>query len=159
MKVIRLFLFAALFYSCNGASQPNEEVKSLLNSWNKLGNQFLYRVQVLENFTSSIAKKESIDTVYLDSLKNLKLILKEKLGQTESFDSLFIRDIRAFNKRIIGFLPLRLNSMENDSLFISPKEFTDLQTSLESAENRIFVAQKQYNEVCYKINRKDLIYK
>jgi len=132
---------------------------SLLNSWNKLSNQFLNRVQVFENFTSSIAKKKSIDTVYLDSLKNLKLILKEKLGQTESFDSLYIGEIKALNKRIIGFLPQLLFSKKNDSLSISPKEFTDLQTSLESAENRIFVAQKQYNEVCYKINRKDLVYK
>jgi hypothetical protein len=159
MKLIRLFLFAALFYSCNGASKSNEELKSLLKSWDKLSNQFLYRVQVFENFTSSIGKKKSIDIVYLDSLKNLKLILKEKLGQTQSFDSLYIRDIKALNKRIFGFLPLRLNSMENDSLSISPKEFTDLQTSLESAENRIFMAQKEYNEACYKINRKDLVYK
>jgi len=29
MKVIRPFLFAALFYSCNGATQPKEEVKAI----------------------------------------------------------------------------------------------------------------------------------
>jgi len=126
---------------------------SLLVSWNKLGNQFLNRVQVLENFASNIAKTRSIDTVYLDSLKNLKHTLKEKLSQTGSFDSLFIRDIKALNKRVSGFLSKLLNSIE------TTEEFKDLQTSLESAENRISVSQKQYNEVCDKINRKDLLYK
>jgi hypothetical protein len=29
MKIIRLFLFAALLYSCNGTSQPKEEVKAI----------------------------------------------------------------------------------------------------------------------------------
>ena len=149
------FVNLLLLIAINSSGQDS----SLMIAWNKLGNQFLYRVQVLENFVSNIAKTRSIKTVQLDSLKKLKLILREKLNQKGPFDSLYIKEIKVLNKKIIGFSPFLLNSIKNDSSFISIKEFQDLQASLEGAENRIFVAQKQYNEICSKMNRTDLLYK
>jgi len=123
---------------------------NLLNSWNNLGNQFLYRVQVLEDFASHIAKTNPDDTISVDSLKNIGLRLKRKLSQTETFDSLYISEVKVLNKKVIGLLP-RIES-------ITTEEFINLQASLENVENRISLAKKQYNELCYKMNRKDLVY-
>src|SRR5687767_2821014 len=123
---------------------------NLLTAWNKLGNQFLYRVQVFEDFASHIAKMNPDDAIYVDSLKNIGLRLKGKLSKTETFDSLYVSDVKDLNKKVFGFLPA-LKS-------ISTEEFINLQASLENVENRISLAKKQYNELCYKMNRKDLVY-
>jgi hypothetical protein len=134
-------------------SSCKQNQSQLLVSWNNLADQFLHRIELFEN----LAKTKSIDKTYLDSLKNLKFQLKERLNQTEPFDTLFIRDIKILNKRVISFFPVPLMPSKNDSL-MSPSEFQDIQTSLESMENRISFARKEYNAVCYKIDRKDLVY-
>ena len=113
-----------------------------------------------EKLVSLVANSKAIDSTYFNDFKELKFTLKDNLHPAKTLDSSFINIISTLNNRLIGLLSrLLIRLTENEQSLRSSKDFKDFQTLLMNAENRIFIAQKQYIEDCEKANRKDLIYK
>jgi len=153
MKVIILFLSMLISFPC--ISQQD----SLFTYWNDLAEEFLNRANVAKKFASSAEVSKFVDYAYINGINETHKRLNQKLTNRHFIDSLLIKRVESENEQLIRFLGRVIVQLENDKAFRSGEDFKNFRTLLMSAENRVVVKQKLYNDFCERTSRKELLYK
>lgn len=152
MKIALLIIFLSVTFVVNGQD-------SLLNkAWAKLTTQFKNRIQVADKFGTFALASKFVDTPSVNYLREMSHSLTKRLNEDAVLTRSSIDSIKTKNLLLIGALSRIIVSLDDDRDFRTSDDYKSYQTSLISAENRIAVARKEFNEVCKMKNRNDLIY-
>jgi hypothetical protein len=152
MKIVLLIIFLSTTFVVCGQD-------SLLNkAWTKLTTQFKNRIQVADKFGTFVLASKSVDTPTVSYLREMSISLTKKLNEAIIPSKASIDSIKAENLLFTRALSKILVLLEYDRDFRMRNDFKSYQTLLMSAENKIVVARKEFNEACKAVMRDDIMY-
>jgi hypothetical protein len=158
MLILKFNLTVLSFFLITGCSNGQEDSMLYLNdAWTKLKVQLHRRNDIAANLISGISKAGFGDS----------LAIKEVRTELENFTR-FCENDRALDSTIVQLTKQKADKSRQLVLKawkllpiddpLNQESFRNLQMQLESAENRIRVAKKDFNDLCSKYNRKDLLF-
>ena len=130
----------------------------LSKAWINLTTHYKNRIQVADNFGTFALASKSVDTLSVNHLKEMSFSLTKRLNESSVPSKAFIDSLKTENLLFIGALSRILVLLEDDRDFRMRNDFKSYQTSLMSAENKIAVARKKFNEACKTVKRDDIMY-
>jgi LemA protein len=152
MKAILLAIAMSLALVSQGQDSLLEK------SWLNLTSKFRYRAQVADDLADMIATKDPAVGGIVIQLRTVSFALRKKLDDFAVPTKEAVDSIRVHNNALLGTLSRLLASLEDDKEFRAQDNYKNIQTSIMSAENRIAVARKQFNEACKTVRREELSY-
>jgi len=151
MKSISLLILSFTFFYISNAQNPTKEIKvSFLT----------LRSQLIKKSNATIRLTSYYDASHIDSslskdIKKTASDLVKQLNRNTHFDSSYTQLIAG----IIGYLNLLISRQEKIALNanINTTKIKTLRLQLEIIENRIVVLKENYNGLCRKDERLDLL--
>lgn len=156
-KIVFMFLAALVavstLSSCgyNGMVKLDENVKS---AWGTVQTQYQRRADLIPNLVNTVKgaskfEKETLTAVVEARAKATQMVVKADDLSPES-----IQKYQAAQGQLSQALGKLLSITENYPELRSTQQFSDLSAQLESTENRITVARKDFNEAVKEYNSK-----
>lgn len=153
IQISCLFLF--LLITLNSVGQkisPQIETK-----WSDLKIQFENRSKIVNELAKALSKSK-VDKKRIDNLKNTASALSNHFTKLSSLDSISISLAEVINVKLIQSIQQTLLTVESQPALRGSRTFSDLQMKLEGSENEIAVAVYDYNNICMKYKRTDLLF-
>ena len=153
IQISCLFLF--LLITLNSVGQkisPQIETK-----WSDLKMQFKNRSKIVDELAKALSRSK-VDKKRIDNLKNAATSLSNHINKLSSLDSISISLAEVINVKLIQAIQQTLLAVESLPALRGSRTFSDLQMKLEGSENEIAVAITDYNNICMKYKRKDLLF-
>ena len=144
-----LFIFSSQSYGQDSAYQIKEK-------WQQAKATFQKRSNILVNLTKKISSS-LVDKNQSNTLNDLAIDFNNYVDVL-SLDSTSISTASTKNTKLLLSLLLVLSEIDNIQEVKSNPEFAIIQRQLEGCENRIKRAIQDYNEICAKFNRHDLVF-
>jgi len=144
-----LFIFSYQSYGQDSAYQIKEK-------WQQAKATFQKRSNILVNLTKKISSS-LVDKNQSNTLNDLAIDFNNYVDVL-SLDSTSISTASTKNTKLLLSLLLVLSEIDNIQEVKSNPEFAIIQRQLEGCENRIKRAIQDYNEICAKFNRHDLVF-
>ncbi len=177
MKYATYLLMIPIFFLLNACKTSNQKPDSIIDSqilekdtssadldhsWTKLKGEFQRRSDIIMNLLSVVNKSKEIDKDLIEEVKFAATDLSLFIDSSKVLDSLAVQTIYQKNNSLMQALGKILSKtlimLENNPKLKSRDEYINLQMQLEGTENRIGVAKRDYNDICMKYNRLDLIF-
>lgn len=116
------------------------------------------RVDIVLNLTSLISKSSKVDKKELSNSKVFASDLFKYVDTLKSKDSISITVAYTKYTNLTQALARTIATLETDKKLRNNNEITALLMHLEGIENRIALDKREYNELCMKYNRTDLLF-
>lgn len=143
------FVFCLLIISFPGFAQ--DVPMEIEQSWKRLAATYQRRGDLMVSIISSLNPQ---DTTNLKEVKKALSDLKQYAANTEQLDSIKVNKLTEFNARLVSAMTPTLILLEKENK--NDPAIQRRMNDLVAAENRSHTARIQYNELCEKLNRKDL---
>jgi hypothetical protein len=153
MKLIFLLPFFLLTIVLDLAGQ--DTALHINSKWSFLKTQFLNRSNVIVKLTKALSKSK-VGKIQITKLKNSNNNLSLLFKTLDSPDSISISSIIEMDNELDRTLRKILGSIEQDEAFKS--SFVSLQMMLEESWQQIFSAVRDYNEICWKYKKTNLLF-
>ncbi len=153
LKYFKLIILLFVYTNTNGQDSLSDVTKN----WTKLKIQFEKRADILTKFANELSKSAMADKQNLNELKSASIEFIHYIDQLNTEDSISLASAQLKNKHLNETIMKTLIQVENTKLRTS-SIYVNLQAQLEGCENRIALANREYNETCIKYNRKDLMF-
>lgn len=135
-----------------------QDTSKLNTTWQTLKTQLLRRT-ILSNHLLKILKQSEIaDTRLVEKLKTNTVLLRDLLGLNR-LDSIAITEIHDRNDSLSISISKSFDVLQNDKSVGQTTELGDVAMQLEGTENRIYVAIRDFNEICKSSRRENLYFK
>ncbi len=155
LKIV-LITFLALLLVLQTFAQ---DTSNLLNtSWQTLKTQLSRRANLSNRLVKILEQTKIADTSSVKQLKTNTVLLKNLL-ESEIMDSSTVGKIHDRNDSLSISISKSLGILQNDKSFIPTTEFQDIVMQLEGTENRIYVAIRDFNEICKNNGQQNLYFK
>ena len=155
MQKLNLSVF--IFLLIAGCSNGQDALSVLNDSWIKLKTQLQRRNDIALSLIVEINKSDSADKISLEQIRSGVSEFNHFIDYTRNLDSLTVRLTKQKADESRGLISKALNLRMNHSE-LNEKEFRDLQSQLEEAENRIHAAKTNFNKLCIQYKRMDLLF-
>ena len=152
IKLSSLFLLFALH------SFGQDTTCQINTSWTGLKKQLQRRSDIAVNLTAVLSKTKE-DKEQLNSLKASAIDLFKYVDTLCLRNSMAISLAETKNNKLTESLASVLIEAENDKIIRTSQAFIDIMIQLEGCENRIALAEQDYNNACKTRNRTDLLFK
>lgn len=153
MRFSILFLFVIITLHLAG-QDATPQIKS---QWLNLKTQIQYRSKVVDVLINAVLKSK-VDKKKVDNLKRASADLSSHTDTINTINSTSISLTEMRNIKLILAIQDLLIEIENHPTLKSTQKFANLQGQLEGCENRIAQSVNNYNDICYKYKRADLIF-
>jgi len=152
MRLVAMFLLFIFSYQSYG----QDSAYQIKEKWQQAKATFQKRSNILVNLT----KKISSSLVYKNQSNTLNDLAIDFNNYVDvlNLDSTSISTASTKNTKLLVSLLLVLSEIDNIQEVKSNPEFAIIQRQLEGCENRIKRAIQDYNEICTKFNRHDLVF-
>ena len=148
-----LFLFLLITLNLAGQKiSPQIETK-----WSNLKMQFENRFKIVNELAKAFSGSK-VDKKRIVNLKNVASALSNHFTKLSSLDSISISLAEVINVKLIQEIQQTLLAVENQPTLRDSRNFSDLQMKLEGSENEIAFAVNDYNNICMKYKRTDLLF-
>jgi hypothetical protein len=154
MKNIIIITIFFLLQSLNLFAQDESEINQ---KWVALKDQFKHKTELVAEFTSKLQKSKKIDKKELEQTafyaKEFSKTCENKLLNKDA-----VSKVKLANDLLNTHLVRTLVNLESDFKLKTQESIISLYDKLTAIENQIFIETGNYNEICVKLNRKDLIF-
>jgi hypothetical protein len=151
-----LAISISLLLPCDIFSQDTASI--IKSYWMNLTTQLKSRTEIVSNLENVLSKSAAADKEYLEKSKAFAVDLNSYLDTMNSIDSSAILQASNKDRRLTQTLSRVLVSLENDQKFRNSPEVFKHISQLEECEKRIYVAKKDYNDICLKFGRIELFF-
>lgn len=136
-----------------------QDTSKLLNtSWQTLKTQLSRRTNLSNRLVKILEQTKASDTSLVKQLK-INTVLLTNLLDLQKMDSSTIDNIHDQNDSLSISISKSLDFLQSDKNFILTAELGDIAMQLEGTENRIYVAIRDFNEICKNNGRQNLYFK
>ena len=153
MKKAVLILVFFLFQSINGFSQNSE----IDQSWLKIRREYISKAEVVLQLTVKFQKSELIEKTELKQTevyaKELNVACGNPILNNEN-----VNQVKQKNDSLNTHLVRVLVELESDFKLKTKNEILTLSGQLADSESKIYNEIIKYNEICEKLNKKELIF-
>lgn len=150
-------LILVILFLIIGCSNDQESLSDLNESWVELKAQLQRRNELGPNLIADITKPDSVAQNSIETIRAGVADFKRFIDSTTNLDSLTVQLTKQKARESISLISKALNLRLNDSNF-KKDDFRDLQSELEAAENRIHSAKTNFNNLCVRYKRMDLLF-
>ena len=157
MIIQKFSLTVFIFFLITGCSNGQDSLTVLNDSWIKLKTQLQLRNDIALSLIAEINKSDSADQNSIEKIRAGVADFKRFIDSTTNLDSLTVQLTKQKARESISLLSKALNLRMNHSE-LNEREFRDLQSQLEVAENRIQAAKTNFNKLCNQYKRVDLLF-
>ena len=154
-KIQISYLFLFLLITLNS---PGQKVSPQIETvWSDLKIQFENRSKIVNELAKALSKSK-VDNKRIENLKNAATALSNHINKLSLVDSTLISLAEVINVKLIKAIQQTLLGVESQPALRGSRTFSDLQMKLEGGENEIAVAINDYNNICMKYKRSDLLF-
>ena len=155
LKIILAILLALLLVQ----HSFGQDTSKLLNTtWQTLKAQLSRRTNLSNRLAKILEPNEKPDTSIIEQLKANTVLLRDLLD-LDKIDSITITKIHDRNDSLSISISKGVDVLQTDKSLIPTNEFEDIAIQLEGTENRIYIAIRDFNEICKNNGRYDLYFK
>lgn len=115
------------------------------------------RSNTIANLTKTLSKSK-VDKKQNDNLKRLAIDFSNYIDSLTSVDRPSILIVAEKDNKLRQSLIVTLIEIDSHQEIRSKQKFADIQFNLEGCENSIKNATRNYNDICRKYNRLDLLF-
>ena len=155
MKQSKFLLIAVFFIHFSFLySQENSEVHQ---NWNQLNQKLVYRTEITLDIVNEIKNSKKIDKATLQNTISCAKELKT-LCENKNLDKADVKIINQKNNELSTYLVRTMVNIEQDARLKSKEELLMLFDQLYALENQIYAAVRNYNQICVKYEKEELIF-
>ena len=152
-QTIQLLLLLILF---SFHLQGQDSISQIKSKWDQVKSLLQKRSNILIDLTKTLSTVK-VDKKQNNNLKVLAIDIYTYVDSLKSIDSLSIAKVEAKNKKVWENIIVTLIEIDTLTIIVKQK-FAPFQAKLEGCENNIKNATRDYNEICRKYNRTDLLF-
>ena len=151
-------LIFSIFFVTTNKTLGQDSLAVLTDSWLNLKTQLQRKADIVINLTSIISKSEKADKALIEKIRSTAKDLRQFIDSSKTLDSLTVRLTYEKDNNLRQAVSKTLAALIDDAKFKSQEESKNLQIQLMGVENRMASAKSNYNSICIKYKRTDLIY-
>ena len=151
------FQLLFLFFVFSLHSYGQGSTLQIKSKWEQVTSLLQKRSNIINSLTKTLSTS-NVDKKQNNNLKSLAIDLYNYVGSVSLVDSVSISIVAAKNNKLWKSLLVTLIEIENHQEIKSKRKFATVQGELEGCENRIKNAIRDYNDICRKYNKTDLIF-
>lgn len=157
MTIHKFNLAVFIFFMVTGCTTGQNSLTDLNDAWIELKKQLQRRSNIALDLILDTSKLDDSDKASADRIRKGVADFNRFIDSTKSLDSITVQLVKRkaleSTRFIFDAFSLRIDSSRKDT-----NEFRELQTELLATENRINVAKTNFNNLCNKYDRMDLLY-
>ena len=155
MKFTLHLLF--LFFIFSFHSYGQDSTTHLKVKWGQVTSLLQKRSNIITNLTKTLSKFK-VDKKQNNNLKRLAIDFSNYVSSLRSVDGASILIAVEKDNKLRQSLIVTLIEIDDNQEIKSKQKFADIQANLEGCENSIKNATRNYNDICSKYNRLDLLF-
>ena len=155
-KSALVFSFLCLAFRLHVCAQDSTHL--LKTYWGSLKNEIEAYNQVVLKFTENLSKSKSVTNALVTRTKNQLFEARRFFNSADTPSIELIKVIKPKYDSIFNSLSICQNIITKKPQLSRQKDLANLRLQLESSLNRLNVSRYEFNTLCWKMGRKELIW-